>query len=274
MRSSAWRGVSRVSARAASSLAVAALGLAGCWGQVSEVDLVADAAVAAPVLEPGVYCPVQIWAGFTEIDYADCDRVGWDAQEARHYYADARVRWDELEQRPQPARTLDGFGATSVWLAAADLGGGLSLLQRTAAEGGSFGENIVAPGRYVAIVVVAGEAGFAVLPTVEGDALQALADSRDVVLEPYQIDDSRGLRISGGPADAARSLVADAASAWLDERRRAGGDYRQRPADEGGIGPFYYVRLESLDESLPITVAVESAMFEIEQQIRASAGLP
>jgi hypothetical protein len=263
-----------VSVRASTAALAALLGLAGCWGQVSEVDLVADAGVAAPVLEPGVYCPVQIWAGFTEIDYADCDRVGWDEGEARHYYADARVRWDEREQRPQPARTLDGFGATSVWLAAADLGGGLALLQRTAAEGGSFGENIVAPGRYVSIVVVAGEAGFAVLPTVEGDAFRTLADGRGVELEPYEIDDSRGLRISAGAPEAARGLVADAASAWLQERRQAGGDYRQRPADEGGIGPFYYVRLEALDESLPITVAVESAMFEIEQQIRTAAGVP
>jgi hypothetical protein len=267
-RSDTFRTALRAGALAAS------VALGGCWAYMSELDLVADAAVAAPAVPPGVYCSVQIWSEFTEIEYSNCDRIGWDEARARHYATPARVQWDMALGRPVPAPALDGFGAASAWLDAAEAGRGLVLLQRAAESGERFPNGLTAPEGYVAFVASIGPSGFAVLPLPDAAAFLGLAESRGVTLEPIVYEGEEGLRIVAGDAAEARALVADAAATWMDVWRASGRDFRQRPAESSDVGPLYYVRLDGVDAALPFEIAVEAAMFRIEQQIRAAAAPP
>jgi hypothetical protein len=251
-----------------------AVALAGCWTYVSDIDLVADAAVQAPAMPSGVYCPVQIWSEFTEIEYSNCDRIAWDESRARHYATPARVQWDMTLGRPVPSPTLDGYGAASIWLDAAAADRGLVLVQRAAEAGERFPNGRTAPAGYLAFVASAGPSGFAVLPLPDATAFAALAEGRGVTLAPFMHEGEEGLRIAVSDGAAARGLVADAAATWIDTRRAAGRDFRQRPVESADVGPLYYVRLDGLDPELPFDIAVESAMFAIEQQVRAAAAAP
>jgi hypothetical protein len=248
--------------------------LAGCWTYVSDLDLVADAAAAAPVMPTGVYCPVQIWSEFTEIEYSSCDRVAWDESRARHYVTPARVQWDLALGRPVPAPMLDGFGAASTWIDAAETARGLVILQRATEAGERLPNGMAAPGGYVVVVASAGPSGFAVLPRPSAAAFETLAASGGVGLAPLEHEAEDGVRIASGEAVEARALVADAAATWIDVWRAAGRDFRQRPAESADIGPLYYVRLDGIDRELPFEIAVEAAMFRIEQQVRSAAAAP
>lgn len=250
---------------------LAAVPLSACWGALSDVDLVGDAAVATPLIADGVYCPVQIWGGFADIDYEDCDRIGWDDRALRHYYAPAQLRWDDERGAPVAVRTLGGFGATSIWLDVADLGRGLALVQRATADGAEFDEAVDAPTRYVAFVICPDDGGFAVIPAADSAAIEALASGRGVTLAPVTLQETEARRVVSGETEEARAVVAESARLWLVARMEMGGDFRQRPSERPGVGPLYHVRIDGLDPEIPLTAGVESAMFTLEQRLRQAA---
>lgn len=245
--------------------------LSACWGVLSDVDLVGDAAAKTPILADGVYCPVEVWSDFTEIDYRGCDRIGWDSRELRHYYAPAQVRWDDERGAPAPVRTLAGFGAASVWLDVVDLGRGLVLVQRATADGAAFDDSVDVPARYVAFVICPDDGGFAVLPAADNTALESLARTHGVTLAPFTLQEVEGRRVIEGEGAEARAMTAEAARLWLVTRMDSGGDFRQRPPESADIGPLYHVRIDAFAPEIPITSAVESAMFTIEQRLRRAA---
>lgn len=255
--------------RAAALLAL--VPLPACWGALSDVDLVGDAKTAAPLIADGVYCPVQVWRDFTEIDYGGCDRIGWDGEAKRHYYAPAQVRWDDERGAPVAMRTLGGFGATSVWLDATDLGRGLTLVQRATADGATFDEAVDVPARYIAFVICADDGGFAVLPTAGASAIEALADAHGVTTASFSIEEVEGRRIVSGDVVEARAVAAEAARLWLVTRLEASGDFRQRPPGRVDIGPLYHIRIDGLSPDVPVTAGIESAMFTLEQRLRRAA---
>lgn len=245
--------------------------LSACWGVLSDIDLAGDAVTKTPILADGVYCPVEVWSDFTEIDYGGCDRIGWDAGEQRHYYAPAQVRWDEERGAPAPVRTLAGFGATSIWLDVVDLGRGLVLVQRATADGASFDESIDVPARFVTFVICPDDGGFAVLPAADNAAIESLARAHGVSLAPFTLQEVEGRRVVGGDGAAARAMTAESARLWLVTRQESGGDFRQKPSESADIGPLYHVRIDAFSPEIPVTSAVESAMFTIEQRLRRAA---